>query len=221
MLPLGNNIVAFFSASYARVHGRIKLLGVIADSGFYLKQFIEALEGEKAHDHCRAAHQASAKRDLRTHELGRDGPGAYGFQSFPSCIRDGEKERRYVVVRQDIIRRTKAMGKTLPLFAHEVDVRDYRFSAWITNSPEPPYEVWTRCKPRANDENTIKELKQDFALGGFSMKSFYSVEAAMVLRVLLYNLFLLFKQQFLGRKKRATAQDSPVQVLCAPRPDGK
>ena len=94
------------------------------------------------------------------------------------------------------------MGKTLPLFAHEVAVRDYRFSAWITSSPEPPYEVWTLCKPRANDENTIKELKEGFALGGFSMKSFYAVEAAMVLRVLLYNLFLLFKQQFLGRKER-------------------
>jgi len=33
------------------------------------------------------------------------------------------------------------------------------------------------------------------------MKSFYPVEAALVLRVLLYNLFLLFKQQFLGRRK--------------------
>jgi len=66
------------------------------------------------------------------------------------------KERRYIVVRQDIIRRTKAMGKTLPLFAHEVAVRDYRFSAWITSSQEPPYEVWTRCKLRANDENTIR-----------------------------------------------------------------
>ena len=58
------------------------------------------------------------------------------------------------------------------------------------------------CKPRANDENTIKELKEDFALGGFSMKKFYAVEAAMVLRVLVYNLFLLFKYEFLGRKEK-------------------
>lgn len=58
------------------------------------------------------------------------------------------------------------------------------------------------CKPRANDENTIKELKEDFALGGFSMKKFYAVEAAMVLRVLMYNLFLLFKHEFLGKKEK-------------------
>ena len=73
------------------------------------------------------------------------------------------------------------MGKTLPLFAHEIDIKDYRFSVWITNSQDPAYDVWTLCKPRANDENTIRELKEDFALGGFSMKRFYAVEAAMVL----------------------------------------
>jgi len=93
------------------------------------------------------------------------------------------------------------MGKMLPVFANEIDIRDYRYSEWITNSKEPPYEVWTLCKPRANDENTIKELKEDFALGGFSMKKFYAVEAAMVLRVLVYNLFLLFKHEFLGKKE--------------------
>jgi Transposase DDE domain group 1 len=59
-----------------------------------------------------------------------------------------------------------------------------------------------RYGPRANDENTIKELKEDFALGGFSMKKFYAVEAAMVLRVLMYNLFLLFRHEFLGKKEK-------------------
>ena len=71
-----------------------------------------------------------------------------------------------MVVRQDITRKKKAMGKRLPLFTNEGGIRDYRFSTWITNSKEEPYEVWTMCKPRANDENTtIKELKEDVALG--------------------------------------------------------
>ena len=39
-----NNIVAFFSASYTRVRSHITVRGVIADSGFYLRQFIEVLE---------------------------------------------------------------------------------------------------------------------------------------------------------------------------------
>jgi hypothetical protein len=107
------------------------------------------------------------------------------------------------VVRQHIIRGKRAMGKTLPLFANEIDIKDYRFSAWITNSNEPPYEVWTLCKPRANDENTIKELKEDFALGGFSMKKFYAVEAAMMLRVLAYNFFVLFRHEFFRKKEKS------------------
>ena len=41
-----NNILAFFTASYERIQDRIKVLGVIADSGFYLKQFIDRLEEE-------------------------------------------------------------------------------------------------------------------------------------------------------------------------------
>jgi Transposase DDE domain group 1 len=41
-----NNILAFFTDSYGRIRDRITVTGVIADSGFSLKQFIEMLEGE-------------------------------------------------------------------------------------------------------------------------------------------------------------------------------
>lgn len=113
-----------------------------------------------------------------------------------------KKERRHIVVRQDIIRRKKAMGKSLPLFKDEYDIQNYRYGVWITSSHESPYDVWNLCKPRANDENTVKELKEDFALGGFSMKRFYSVESAMLIRVLVYNLFLLFRNEIMGQKER-------------------
>jgi hypothetical protein len=45
-------------------------------------------------------------------------------------------------------------------------------------------------------------LKEDFALGGFSMKYFYSTEAVMLIRVLIYNLFVLFKHEILGQKEK-------------------
>jgi len=44
-----NNILAFFTDSYGRIRDRITVSGVIADSGFYLKQFIEMLERHTAH----------------------------------------------------------------------------------------------------------------------------------------------------------------------------
>lgn len=197
-----NNILAFFTDSYGRIQDRITVTGVIADSGFYLQQFIEMLEREQLT-------YIIAVRLIRP--LQRQIYSLTGWKEIAKGLAVAEfsfmhplwgKERRYIVVRQNIIRRKKAMGKTLPLFANEVDVKDYRYSAWITNSTEPPYEVWTLCKPRANDENTIKELKEDFALGGFSMKKFYAVEAAMVVRALVYNLFVLFRHEFLGKKER-------------------
>jgi len=201
-VPSWNNIVAFFSASYARVRSHIRILGVIADSGFYLRQFIEALE-ERGLTYIIAARLIQPlQREIYGLTTWREVVRGLWVSEFWFMHPGWGRERRYVVVRQDITRRTKAMGKTLPLFVNEPEIKDFRFSAWITSSDEPPYDVWTLCKPRAKDENTIKELKEDFALGGFSMKRFYAVEAAMVLRVLLYNLFLLFKQQFLGRTER-------------------
>jgi hypothetical protein len=103
----------------------------------------------------------------------------------------------------------------------EIDMRDWRYSVWITNATGSPLEIWRQARSRANDENTIKELKEDFALGGFSMKRFYSVEAAMLLRVLAYNLFICFKHEFLGRKERnPEASYSPVHLLYPPWSNG-
>lgn len=79
---------------------------------------------------------------------------------------------------------------------------NYRFSVLVTNSKEPSIEVWKQCRPRANDENTLKELKEDFALGGFCMKHFYSTEAAMLIRILIYNLFVVFRHELLGKKEK-------------------
>jgi hypothetical protein len=197
-----NNIMAFFDASYERVHTFIKISGIIADSGFYIKQFIEALE-EKHLTHIIAVRFfRPLQREIYGLTTWEAVDRGIWITEFSFMHPTWGKERRYIAVRQDITRRKKAMGKTLPLFANEVIIRDYRYSVWVTNSSESPYEVWTRCKPRANDENTIKELKEDFALGGFSMERFYAVEAAMVLRVFVYNLFVLFKQEFLGQKEK-------------------
>lgn len=94
------------------------------------------------------------------------------------------------------------MGKTLSLFGDDFDMKSYRFSVWITNSQETPYEVWQKCRPRANDENTVKELKEDFTLAGFSMKRFYSTEAAMLMRIFIYNLFVLFRYEILAQREK-------------------
>jgi hypothetical protein len=197
-----NNILAFFDASCERIKTRITILGVIADSGFYLKEFIEKLEEKKLRYIIAVRLIRPLQRQIYSITDWKQVARGLAVSEFSFMHPGWGNERRYIVVRQNITRRKKAMGKTLPLFANEIEISDYRYGAWITNSKEQPYQVWTLCKPRANDENTIKELKEDFALGGFSMKKFYAVEGAMVLRVLVYNLFLLFRYKFLGKKEK-------------------
>jgi hypothetical protein len=146
-------------ASYERIRTRIRILGVIADSGFYLKQFIETLEEEHLAYIIAVRLIRPLQRQIYSLTDWKEVTKGLAVAEFSFMHPLWGREGRSIAVRQDITRRTKAMGKTLPLFANEVVIRDYRYSAWITNSKEPPYEIWTLCKPRANDENTIKELK--------------------------------------------------------------
>ena len=72
----------------------------------------------------------------------------------------------------------------------------------MRNSGDDPLTIWRTIRQRSNDENTIKELKEDLALCGFSMTQFYSTEAAFLIRILLYNLIMVFRTTFLPETER-------------------
>lgn len=195
-----NNILGFFESTWHRLNGLIKIIGIIADSGFYLLEFIQMLEakGLKYIIAARLYRPLQMKiYSLTNWEEAAEGIWVSGFWFKHD---EWDKERRYITVRQDIKRREQAIGKMLSLF--DFDMNEYRYSVWITNLPDNPYDVWEKCRPRANDENTLKELKEDFALGGFSMKKFYSTEAAMLIRVFIYNLFVLFRYEIFEQKEK-------------------
>lgn len=197
-----NNIIGFFESAYERIRRHIKVSGIITDSGFYIEEFIKLLE-EKGLIYIIAVrlYQPLQRKIYGQKEWKVVDEGIW-ITEFTYCHDKWEKERRYIAIRQDIKRREKAMGKTLPLFKGDFNVEGFRYSVWITNSTAAPKEVWDKCRPRANDENTLKELKEDFALGGFSMKNFYSTEAAMLIRVFIYNLFVLFRHEVFDKKEK-------------------
>ena len=197
-----NNILGFFESTYHRVNGHITIRGVIADSGFYIRKFIDLLDQKGLTYIIAARLYKPLQRKVYAQQNWEQIAEGLWITEFRFRHDDWKTEERYIAVRQDITRRQHAMGKTLSLFHDDFDIRDYRFSVWITNAEDTPYEIWKMCRPRANDENTIKELKEDFALGGFSMKQFYSTEAAMLIRVLIYNLFVLFRYEILGQKEK-------------------
>jgi hypothetical protein len=197
-----NNIIGFFESTWQRINGYIDIKGIIADSGFYLREFIELLENRRLVYIIAARLYQPLQRMVYAQQNWKNIEEGIWITEFLFHHADWITDRRFIAVRQDIKKRPHAMGKVLSLFGDEFDTGNYRYSVWITNSDDPAYDVWKQCRPRANDENTIKELKEDFALGGFSMKYFYSTEAAMLIRVFIYNLFVLFRHQILGQKEK-------------------
>jgi hypothetical protein len=197
-----NNISGFFESTLYKLKGLIKIKGIIADSGFYLKEFIQMLEQKELIYIIAARLYYPLQRKIYEQRDWKQVADGIWTTEFLFQHENWGIERRYIVVRQDIKKRQKAMGKELSLFGNKLDMKEYRYSAWVTNSKDTPYEVWLQARPRSNDENTIKELKEDFAFGGFSMKYFYSTEAAMLIRVFIYNLFVLFRYEILGQKDK-------------------
>ena len=108
-----------------------------------------------------------------------------------------DKDRRYIIVRQEIEVKEDAKGKQLKLFKEDYEMSKYRFSCHITSMDLPPVDIWRTYRTRAGDENIIKENTYDFGLEGFSLDNFYATEAAMLVRILFYNIINFFRREIL------------------------
>ena len=115
-----------------------------------------------------------------------------------------QKPRRLVIVRQKISERPKATGKQLKLFLEEEIYKNYRYSAYVTNTKHAPAEAWRLYRSRADAENRIKELKYDFGFDSFNLDSFYATEAALMFVMIAYNLMALFRTFVLQEKTQKT-----------------
>jgi hypothetical protein len=63
----------------------------------------------------------------------------------------------------------------------------------------PSEKVVVSYEKRGNSENYIKEAKYDMAVGHLLLKSFWANEAVFQLMMMAYNLFLLFKFDFVSK----------------------
>jgi hypothetical protein len=112
-------------------------------------------------------------------------------------VASSEVGRRLIVVRQRIAERPQAGGKSL------FDVPAYRFQALSTNLPcsVVPVEVWRRYQGRADLENRIKELGQQFGIKQLCVHKFWGTEAMHHLAIAAYNLCVLLQRR-LGQLKK-------------------
>jgi len=99
--------------------------------------------------------------------------------------------RRLVVVRQRIEQWPDAGGKTL------LEVPGHRFQALVTNLPRSvdALKVWRQYNGRADIENRIKELGQQFGIKRLCVENFWGTEAMHHLAIAAYNLCVLLQRR--------------------------
>ena len=99
--------------------------------------------------------------------------------------------RRLILIRQRVAERPTAGGKLL------LEVPGYRFQALCTNLPGTidPLAVWRRYNGRADIENRIKELGEQFGIKRLAARSFWATEAMHHLVITAYNLCVLLQRK--------------------------
>jgi len=182
---------AFLAETLARLPEEVRLYAVRADSGFFEREFLEDLEQ-------RELSYAIAVR--MTKPIQRQAAGLRSWRPFGQGLEVAEMAytapswrtpRRLVVVREEIRERPDARGRRL------IDVPGYTFHTVVTTLEHRPEDVWRFYNGRADSENRIKELKDDFGADGFCVQSFDGTEAVFRLICALFNLVALFKQEVL------------------------
>lgn len=187
-----NNFCAFLQDTMRKIGD--KKVGLIRlDSGFYSKDVFEYLEGI-ALDYLVAVRfyiPIQKMISLRQNWLYVD----EGIEICDTTYQSPEwkKPRRMVIVRQKVKERPKAAGKTLSIFEGTQYHYSYRYSGYITNLKLSATEVWRLYRGRADSENRIKELRQDFGLNSFSLNEFYATESALTVAMMAYNLMAIFR----------------------------
>jgi hypothetical protein len=101
------------------------------------------------------------------------------------------RNRRFVVSR---VLKPEKDREQLSLLERE----EYEYFLFVTNTELPSEKVAISYEKRGNAENYIKEAKYDMAVGHLLLKSSWANEAVFQMMMLSYNLFLLFKFDFLG-----------------------
>jgi hypothetical protein len=215
-----NGCLEFAKQTWERLALRLKILGVLADSAFYSVDLVEFIES-KLVPYVIAARLSRPLQDeiAKITEWKKVDVGiSVGEFSFEHKDKKWTKPRRYVVVRQEITaEKPKPAGRQLSFFENDENLNRYRYGCYLTSHTESPEQVWRTYRLRAGDEGIIRENKEDFALDGFSLDSFFAVEAAMLFRILFYNIVNLFRSKCLGdEEKRQTLSTLRMKYLLIP-----
>jgi hypothetical protein len=188
----GQGIVDFFRQTLIDLGDTFRIKRVLCDSGFYKIEFIQYLESKGFIYIIAAPMSEILQKDIYRISSWRkiDNGIQVAEFNFKHLDTKWDQPRRYIVIRQQITKRPKASGKQLTLFKELKEIKEYRYSCMITNDTQAPEEIWREYRPRANDENVIKDLKEGYGIAAFNLHNFWATEAVMVMNALVFhNLF--------------------------------
>lgn len=193
-----SNCKAFLEETFEEIL-KEKRVGLIrADSGFYTDEILSYLEKRTQNYIIAVRMYPNVKNRV------------YGLENWVEICKGIEvsqmlfnheksRERRYIIVRKQVDLRPKAGGKLL-----FDDMPGYRYSCYVTNLDLPLDIIWNIYNSRADCENRIKELKQDFGLENFCLKDFWATEASFRFIMVAYNIMSLFRFTALQSHKKST-----------------
>lgn len=201
--------VAFYDQTRQGLSSSICIRWVLADSGFGEEGFLEHLEGKSQHYVVALRMTAYVLSAIRGIHNWKELESGLEVAEVSVALSTWKKARRLIVIRQHVPTRPKATGKQPMLFRELEEHREYRYSVLVTNDTEfPPEQIWRIYRPRSNEENAIKELKEGYGWHEFNVHSFWGTEAAMLLIGLVcYNLV-----HHLNRCVLKTAEEGVVRL---------
>ncbi len=201
--------INFYEQTWRELPDGLRIRWILCDSGFGEEDFLEHLESKnqpyiialRLTPYVLAAIRGISQwRQLQ--------PGLEVAETI-AALSTWKKARRLVVIRQHVPTRPKASGKQPRLFRELEEHREYRYSVLVTSNRDlPPEEIWSTYRPRSNEENFVKELKEGYGWHEFNVHSFWGTEAAMLLiGVVCYNLV-----HHLNRRVLKTADERAARL---------
>lgn len=188
-----NNIEGFLDQTKSHLGAR--RIGLLrADSGFLSPKVIEWCEREKADFIIAARMTQVIQRTIGQVSAWCDVADGVAIAEDRYQAQSWQQEYRVIFIRQDMNVRENAIGKTLNLFEDDWDFDHYRYSALVSNMKFGATTIWRMYRQRANCENQIKALKEDFGLSSFVMEKYWATEVALTLAMLTANLASLFRR---------------------------
>lgn len=184
----GQSAHDFFRQTVVSLGKNFSVKRVLCDSGFYLVNFIQHLESNH-YTYIIAVPMIPVIQD-QLRQITVWTPLAEGIETgefwFEHVDPKWTRKRRYIAVRKLVRRHPKVSGKQMVLFDTGEAV-EYRTTVLITNDTAlSPEDIWMEYRPRANDENILKELKEGFGLAAFNLQNFWATEAFLQMNAMVF-----------------------------------